>query len=365
MALMKAKLIAAEQQKRDSEIARDRKLQVGTGDRSERIRTYNFPQGRVTDHRINLTLYKLADIMTGQDRRVARRARARAPGGAARGGRTARRGVSKPAAALPGAPSIAVPSATGVDARIVLAGPGARSFAFVLDWMIRSGLALVYLLLASLLILGNLTFDAESEDATLWYLAGATPATLIYFLYHLMLEPLMAGRTPGKRITGVRVLTPEGPRAHGGRAHHAQRVPHHRFAADVLRRGPAVRVVRQAPSAARRSRGGNRARDRARAIPREARAHAGRARGGRRRAGGLARGARTRGVDEPRRGSDVEDALAVIDDYRRRRARTRHRANGPASPALRAPRSTSRRCIRICTTPSIAPRAGRRTSCCR
>jgi peptide chain release factor 1 len=66
MALMKAKLLAAEQEKRDSEVARNRKLQVGTGDRSERIRTYNFPQGRVTDHRINLTLYKLADIMQGK-----------------------------------------------------------------------------------------------------------------------------------------------------------------------------------------------------------------------------------------------------------------------------------------------------------
>jgi peptide chain release factor 1 len=66
MALMKAKLLAAEQEKRDSEIARNRKLQVGTGDRSERIRTYNFPQARVTDHRINLTLYKLSDIMQGK-----------------------------------------------------------------------------------------------------------------------------------------------------------------------------------------------------------------------------------------------------------------------------------------------------------
>ena len=66
MALMKAKLMAAEQEKRDSEVARNRKLQVGTGDRSERIRTYNFPQGRVTDHRINLTLYKLPDIMQGK-----------------------------------------------------------------------------------------------------------------------------------------------------------------------------------------------------------------------------------------------------------------------------------------------------------
>src|SRR6187431_1313042 len=66
MALMKAKLLAAAQEKHDSEIARDRKLQVGTGDRSERIRTYNFPQARVTDHRINLTLYQLANIMQGK-----------------------------------------------------------------------------------------------------------------------------------------------------------------------------------------------------------------------------------------------------------------------------------------------------------
>ena len=66
MALMKAKLLAAEQEKRDSEVARNRKLQVGTGDRSERIRTYNFPQGRVTDHRINLTLYKLERVMMGE-----------------------------------------------------------------------------------------------------------------------------------------------------------------------------------------------------------------------------------------------------------------------------------------------------------
>lgn len=108
------------------------------------------------------------------------------------------------------APVIDVPSSTGVEVRMVLAGPGARSFAFLLDWLIRSALALVYLLVASLVILGNLRLDADTEDATLWYLAGATPATIIYFLYHLILEPLMAGRTPGKRLAGVRVLTPEG-----------------------------------------------------------------------------------------------------------------------------------------------------------
>jgi peptide chain release factor 1 len=66
LALLQARLLAAEQEKRASAQARTRKLQVGSGDRSERIRTYNFPQGRMTDHRIDLTLYKLAAIMNGE-----------------------------------------------------------------------------------------------------------------------------------------------------------------------------------------------------------------------------------------------------------------------------------------------------------
>ena len=66
MSLLKARLMAAERERRDKAEAQSRKLQVGSGDRSERIRTYNFPQGRVTDHRINLTLYKLADVMNGR-----------------------------------------------------------------------------------------------------------------------------------------------------------------------------------------------------------------------------------------------------------------------------------------------------------
>jgi peptide chain release factor 1 len=66
LALLKAKLLAAEQEKQQSAQALARKLQVGSGDRSERIRTYNFPQGRVTDHRINLTLYQIEEIMDGR-----------------------------------------------------------------------------------------------------------------------------------------------------------------------------------------------------------------------------------------------------------------------------------------------------------
>lgn len=65
MSLLKSRLMAAEQSKRDQQEAASRKLQVGSGDRSERIRTYNFPQGRLTDHRINLTIYKLDMVMNG------------------------------------------------------------------------------------------------------------------------------------------------------------------------------------------------------------------------------------------------------------------------------------------------------------
>jgi len=65
MALLQARLLMGEQEKQRKEQAETRRNLVGTGDRSERIRTYNFPQGRLTDHRINLTLYKLPDIMEG------------------------------------------------------------------------------------------------------------------------------------------------------------------------------------------------------------------------------------------------------------------------------------------------------------
>ena len=65
LALLTARLRAAEEERQQSAQAQSRRLQVGSGDRSERIRTYNFPQGRVTDHRINLTLYKLAQILDG------------------------------------------------------------------------------------------------------------------------------------------------------------------------------------------------------------------------------------------------------------------------------------------------------------
>ena len=65
MRVLRARLYEIEEEKRNKEIADNRKSQVGTGDRSERIRTYNFPQGRITDHRINKTIYQLEDFLNG------------------------------------------------------------------------------------------------------------------------------------------------------------------------------------------------------------------------------------------------------------------------------------------------------------
>ena len=65
MKLLKSKLLDMKRREQDEKIASDRRSQVGTGDRSERIRTYNFPQGRVTDHRIGLTVYSIENFMNG------------------------------------------------------------------------------------------------------------------------------------------------------------------------------------------------------------------------------------------------------------------------------------------------------------
>jgi peptide chain release factor 1 len=64
--VLRSRLYDMERLARDSARAAERKNQVGTGDRSERIRTYNFPQGRVTDHRVNLTLYKIDKVISGE-----------------------------------------------------------------------------------------------------------------------------------------------------------------------------------------------------------------------------------------------------------------------------------------------------------
>ena len=66
MRVLKTRLLEAKRQEQTDAVAMERKQQVGTGDRSERIRTYNYPQGRVTDHRIGLTLYRIDDVLNGE-----------------------------------------------------------------------------------------------------------------------------------------------------------------------------------------------------------------------------------------------------------------------------------------------------------
>jgi peptide chain release factor 1 len=65
LSLLKARLLDEAQSKQVAAQAQERRLQVGSGDRSQRIRTYNFPQGRITDHRVNLTLYRLPEVLAG------------------------------------------------------------------------------------------------------------------------------------------------------------------------------------------------------------------------------------------------------------------------------------------------------------
>ena len=65
MRTLRARIVEAERERHEAEIAQNRKAQVGTGERSEKIRTYNFPQNRVTDHRVGVTLHKLEQVLDG------------------------------------------------------------------------------------------------------------------------------------------------------------------------------------------------------------------------------------------------------------------------------------------------------------
>ena len=83
MRVLKARIVDAERERKEAAYAADRKKMVGSGDRSEKIRTYNFPQSRVTDHRIGFTSHRLADILDGRLDELDRPARRALPGGEA------------------------------------------------------------------------------------------------------------------------------------------------------------------------------------------------------------------------------------------------------------------------------------------
>ncbi len=108
------------------------------------------------------------------------------------------------------AEELTVRGLTGVDMTLTVAGPGTRSYAFVIDWHIRLLLALAWALLGLLLRLALPRGSDAALTSTVFVLAVVAPAVLIYLLYHPVLEVVMRGRTPGKRMAGARIVTREG-----------------------------------------------------------------------------------------------------------------------------------------------------------
>jgi uncharacterized RDD family membrane protein YckC len=105
-------------------------------------------------------------------------------------------------------PQITLQTVTGVDVELTIAGPGSRSYAFIIDWHIRLLLALAWLLVGHLAYFGGLQMTPEpGRGYLLWVWL---PTLFLYFFYHPVLEVAMRGRTPGKRIAGVRLVTREG-----------------------------------------------------------------------------------------------------------------------------------------------------------
>lgn len=107
---------------------------------------------------------------------------------------------------------LTIPSVTGVDLNLRIAGPGARSYAFLIDWHIRLLAALVWLLLGSLIVFGTAGAPADADQgvARAYMFGVVVPALALYFLYHPVVELVMAGRTPGKRMAGVRIVRTDG-----------------------------------------------------------------------------------------------------------------------------------------------------------
>jgi uncharacterized RDD family membrane protein YckC len=106
-------------------------------------------------------------------------------------------------------PGLAVDSVTGIDVSLAIAGPGARAYAFIIDWHIRLILALAWYVVATLLCNGGFSLAPPLAHER-WLGVAVLPALAIYFLYHPLLEVAMHGRTPGKRSAGIRVVSRSG-----------------------------------------------------------------------------------------------------------------------------------------------------------
>lgn len=107
-------------------------------------------------------------------------------------------------------PDLVVDSATGVEVSLPVAGPGARAYAFIIDWHIRVVLFVAWYVVGALLYNGAWSLTPPVEPSGAWFGLVVLPGAGIYFLYHPVLEIAMRGRTPGKRFAGVRLVTRDG-----------------------------------------------------------------------------------------------------------------------------------------------------------
>ena len=105
---------------------------------------------------------------------------------------------------------LVVDSVTGVALTLPVAGSGARSYAFIIDWLIRATLFVAWYGVAALIYNRRWSFSAPLNPDAKWFVLVVTPAAVMYFLYHFVLEVAMRGRTPGKRMAGIHIVTRDG-----------------------------------------------------------------------------------------------------------------------------------------------------------
>lgn len=105
---------------------------------------------------------------------------------------------------------LAVDSVTGVDVALPVAGPGARSFAFLIDWAIRTILSIAWYIVAALVHTGSWSLAAPLTPSASWFVFVVAPPAAIYFLYHPVWEVATRGLTPGKRAAGLQIVSRDG-----------------------------------------------------------------------------------------------------------------------------------------------------------
>jgi uncharacterized RDD family membrane protein YckC len=107
-------------------------------------------------------------------------------------------------------PRLTIASVTGIEVDLRIAGPGSRSYAFTIDWHIRIILALCWFFVGTFALTPGFSFYSAKPSGTTYSFVVLIPALAIYLLYHPVLEVAMHGRTPGKRIAGLRIVTRTG-----------------------------------------------------------------------------------------------------------------------------------------------------------